>query len=188
MQISYDMTGLSFSQNVILLHELQSELGGFLGDGLYLLQPSAVIAVPAVSVHPRELHTLCLGDGQGQSERLRFRVQDTSCSKAPTPNQHVLNSHNWVACDGQRPGRPTCLPRLLPQSSFIQTCHSRPSLSGLFLSCSRASEWSNKTWKRSSLSDRAAQRSTYQHKQIHRAELVQQSSEIKPNENVLKGN
>lgn len=66
------MTGLSFSLNVILLHELQSELGGFLGDGLYLLQPSAVIAVPAVSIHPRELHALRLGDGQGQSERLRF--------------------------------------------------------------------------------------------------------------------
>lgn len=62
----------------ILFHELQSQVGGFLCDSLYLLHSSAVIGVPTVSVHSCELHALRLGDGQSQPERLRFRVQDAS--------------------------------------------------------------------------------------------------------------
>lgn len=34
-----------------LFHELQNKGGGFLGNGLYLLDSSAVVGVPTVSVH-----------------------------------------------------------------------------------------------------------------------------------------
>lgn len=74
-----------------------------------------------------------------------------------------LSSWRWaVSCSF-----PACLPLPLPQSSLSQTCHSRPSLSGVFLSWSRARGWSSKTWKRCSLSDRAAQFSTCEHTQTY---------------------
>lgn len=80
-----------------------------------------------------------------------------------TQDQLTLTYHISAVIDEPCPGCAVCLPLPLPQSSLSQTCHSRPSLRGLFLSSSRAWGWSSKIWKRSSLSERSAQRSTCQH-------------------------
>lgn len=141
---------------MLLFHELQGQVGGFLGNRLYLLHSSAIVGIATVSVHARQLHAVRASDGQSKFEGSCVWIQDSSYNRAST---------GWASVREGGPWPPWALPLPLPQSSFIQTCHRRPSLSGLFLSCSRASGWSNKTWKRSSLSDRAAQSSTYGQRQ-----------------------
>lgn len=55
--------------SVSLLHELQSQVGGFLGNRLYLLHSFALVGVATVSIHARELHAVRLSDGQSKFER-----------------------------------------------------------------------------------------------------------------------
>lgn len=53
---------------VLLFHELQGQVGGFLGNGLYLLHSSALVAVATVSIHACELHAVRASDGQSKFE------------------------------------------------------------------------------------------------------------------------
>lgn len=63
---------------VLLFHELQSQVGGFLGNCLYLLHSSALVGVATVSIHACELHAVRVSDSQSQFERPRVRMQDSS--------------------------------------------------------------------------------------------------------------
>lgn len=70
--------------SVLLLHELQSQVSGFLGNRLYLLHSSALVGIATVRINTRELHAVRASNGQGKFERPGVRIQDSSYNGAKT--------------------------------------------------------------------------------------------------------
>lgn len=96
--------------SVSLSHELQSQVGGFLGNSLYLLHSSALVGVATVSIHTRELHAVCVSNGQSKFERSGVWIQDASCNKAKKNDQPT---HIKMSCG---------VPEL-----YLSRCHSQVS-------------------------------------------------------------